>query len=233
MFLAGVYKKRIMFISIIIPVLNEKQSIKALLQQLQIYRQQGHEVIVVDGGSHDETVSVSKALADKVISSESGRANQMNKGFAESENEVLWFLHADTSIPENVIEIIQECLIKNDWGRFNIKLSGSHFLFRVIEKMINIRSCFSGIATGDQGIFVKRKIFESVGGYSEVPLMEDVALSKKLKNISQPACIKVTLTTSSRRWEKNGIIKTILLMWYLRFLYWIGVTPDRLAKLYR
>lgn len=222
-----------MFISIIIPVLNEEQSINALLQQLQIYRQQGHEVIVVDGGSVDETISISKPLADKVITSDSGRARQMNKGVAESTNEVLWFLHADTSIPENVIEIIQSSLVKNDWGRFNVKLSGSHFLFRIIEKMINIRSCFSGVATGDQGIFVRRKIFESVGGYSEVPLMEDVALSKKLKNISQTACIKETLTTSSRRWKKNGIIKTILLMWKLRFLYWIGVTPDKLAKLYR
>lgn len=222
-----------MFISIIIPVLNEEQSVKTLLQQLQICRQQGHEVIVVDGGSHDETVSISKTLADKVITSESGRAKQMNKGVAESTNEVLWFLHADTSIPENVIETVQKSLFKCDWGRFNIKLSGPHFLFRIIEKMINIRSCLSGVATGDQGIFVKRKIFESIGGYSEIPLMEDVAFSKKLKNISRPACIKETLTTSSRRWEKNGIIKTILLMWNLRFLYWIGVTPDKLAKLYR
>ena len=221
-----------MFISIIIPVLNEEQSVKALLQQLQIYRQQGHEVIVVDGGSDDETVSISEPLADKVITSDSGRAKQMNKGVSESTNEVLWFLHADTSIPENVIEAIQESLIKNDWGRFNIKLSGSNFLFRIIERMINIRSCLSGIATGDQGIFVKRNIFDSIGGYSEIPLMEDVVLSKKLKTISQPACTKETLTTSSRRWEKNGIIKTILLMWYLRFLYWIGVTPDKLAKLY-
>ena len=221
-----------MFISIIIPVLNEEQNVKALLQQLQIYRQQGNEVIVVDGGSDDETVSISKPLADKVITSDAGRAKQMNKGVAESTNEVLWFLHADTSIPENVIETVQESLIKNDWGRFNIRLSGSHFLFRIIEKMINIRSCLSGVATGDQGIFVKRKTFDSTGGYSEIPLMEDVALSYKLKAISQPVSVKETLTTSSRRWEKNGIIKTILLMWYLRFLYWIGVTPDKLAKLY-
>ena len=222
-----------MLVSIIIPVLNEEQSVKSLLQQLQIYRQQGHEVIVVDGGSDDETVSISKPLADKVITSYAGRAKQMNKGVAESTNEVLWFLHADTSIPENVIENIQKSLVKRDWGRFNIKLSGAQFLFRIIEKMINIRSRLSGVATGDQGIFVKRNMFESVGGYSEIPLMEDVALSYKLKTISQPACIKETLTTSSRRWEKNGIIKTILLMWYLRFLYWIGVTPDKLAKLYR
>ena len=220
-------------ISIIIPALNEEKSIKALLQQLQLYRQQGHEVIVVDGGSNDETVSISKPLADKVITSGAGRARQMNKGVAESANEVLWFLHADTSIPENVVETIQKSLDKCEWGRFNIELSGSKFLFRIIEKMINIRSCLSGVATGDQGIFVKRKTLESIGGYSEIPLMEDIALSNKLKTISQPVCIKETITTSSRRWEKNGIIITILLMWYLRFLYWIGVTPDKLAKLYR
>jgi len=222
-----------MFISIIIPVLNEEQSVKSLLQQLQAYRQQGHEVIVVDGGSDDGTVFVSKPLADKVITSGSGRAKQMNKGVEESVNEVLWFLHADTSIPKNAIETIQELLSKNDWGRFNIKLSGSHFLFRIIENMINIRSCLSGIATGDQGIFVKKKTFKSINGYSEITLMEDVALSKKLKTISAPICVKEVLTTSSRRWEKNGIIKTILLMWYLRFLYWIGVSPSSLAKLYQ
>ena len=222
-----------MFISIIIPVLNEEQSVKALLQQLQIYRQQGHEVIVVDGGSDDETVPISKLLADKVITSESGRAKQMNKGVAQSTNEVLWFLHADTSISENAIKTIQESLNKYDWGRFNIKLSGSNFLFRIIENMINIRSCLSCVATGDQGIFVKRKTFESIGGYSEIPLMEDVALSNKLKNVSRPVCVKEMLTTSSRRWENKGIIKTTLLMWYLRFLYWIGVSPNTLANLYR
>ena len=222
-----------MFVSIIIPVLNEEKSIKDLLQQLHTYRKQGHEVIVVDGGSDDETVSISKPLADKVITSDAGRAKQMNKGVAESTSEVLWFLHADTSIPENIIENIQKSLAKHDWGRFNIKLSGAQFFFRIIEKMINIRSCLSGVATGDQGIFVKRKTFDSIGGYSEIPLMEDVALSYKLKAISQPVCIKETLTTSSRRWEKNGIIKTILLMWHLRFLYWMGVNPDKLAKLYR
>ena len=222
-----------MFISIIIPTLNEEEAIQNLLQQLQAYRQQGHEVIVVDGGSHDETVSISKLLADNVISSEAGRALQMNNGATQSKNEILWFLHADTSLPTNVIEVIQKSLTKNNWGRFNIKLSGSNFLFRIIEKMINLRSCISGIATGDQGIFVKRELFESIGGFSEIPLMEDVELSRKIKKISKPVCIKETLTTSSRRWEKKGILRTILLMWRLRFLYWIGVSPDKLSKLYR
>jgi len=222
-----------MFVSIIIPVLNEENSIKELLQQLQAYRQQGHEVIVVDGGSHDNTRSVADLLSDKVISSEAGRALQMNNGATQSRHEILWFLHADTLISGNAIEQIQQALNKSDWGRFNVKLSGSHILFRIIETMMNVRSCVSGIATGDQGIFVKRKIFRQVNEYSNIPLMEDVDLSKKLKKLSKPVCLKYTLITSSRRWEKNGISSTIFLMWKLRFLYWVGVSPEHLARQYR
>ncbi len=222
-----------MFVSIIIPVLNEENSIKELLQQLQVCRQQGHEVIVVDGGSHDNTHSVADSLSDKVISSEAGRALQMNNGATQSRHEVLWFLHADTLIPENAIEQIQQALNKSDWGRFNVKLSGSHILFRIIEAMMNVRSCVSGIATGDQGIFVKRKVFRQVNEYSNIPLMEDVDLSRKMKKLSKPVCLKYTLITSSRRWEKNGISSTILLMWKLRFLYWIGVSPEYLVRQYR
>lgn len=222
-----------MFVSIIIPVLNEENSIKELLQQLQAYRQQGHEVIVVDGGSHDNTRSVADSLSDKVITSEAGRALQMNNGATQSRHEILWFLHADTIIPENAIEQIQQVLNKSDWGRFNVKLSGSHILFRIIETMMNIRSCIFGIATGDQGIFVKRKIFESINGYSNIPLMEDIDLSKKLKNRSKPVCLKESLTTSSRRWQENGILATVFLMWKLRFLYWFGVSADKLVVQYK
>ncbi|MCK5724104.1 MAG: TIGR04283 family arsenosugar biosynthesis glycosyltransferase [Gammaproteobacteria bacterium] len=222
-----------MFISIIIPTLNEEDVIQTLLQQLQTYRQQGHEVIVVDGGSHDNTRSVADSLSDKVISSEAGRALQMNNGATQSRHEALWFLHADTLIPETAIEQIQQALNKSGWGRFNVKLSGSHILFRIIETMMNVRSCVSGIATGDQGIFVKRKIFGQVNEYSNIPLMEDVDLSRKLKKLSKPVCLKYTLMTSSRRWEKNGISSTILLMWKLRFLYWVGVSPEHLARQYR
>jgi len=222
-----------MLISIIIPILNEENSIKELLQQLQVYRQQGHEIIVVDGGSNDNTRSAADSLSDKVISSETGRATQMNNGAAQSKHEILWFLHADTIIPDNAIEQIQQALNKSDWGRFNVKLSGSHILFRIIEIMINVRSCISSIATGDQGIFVKRKIFRQVNEYSNIPLMEDVDLSRKLKKLSKPVCLKYILITSSRRWEKNGIFSTILLMWKLRFLYWLGVSPEHLVRQYR
>lgn len=220
-------------ISIIIPVLNEEKSVKALLQQLQTHRKQGHEVIVVDGGSSDKTVSVSESLADKVISSEAGRSTQMNNGVQAATKDILWFLHADTLICDDAVKYIQQSLNRSDWGRFNIKLSGTHFLFRVIETMINVRSCLSGVATGDQGIFVKKKLFESVNGYPDISLMEDVALSKKLKSISKPVCLKDKLITSSRRWEEKGILSTVLLMWRLRFLYWLGVSADKLAKQYR
>ena len=222
-------------ISIIIPVLNEERVIKTLLQQLQPYRAQGHEVIVVDGGSCDKTVSVSKSLADKVIQSVPGRATQMNHGAAQASNDILWFLHADTTLHQEAIKKIQFYLIDKDkdWGHFNIKLSGENILFRLIEKMINIRSCMTSIVTGDQGIFVKRKSFEQVKGYSALPLMEDIDLSRKLRKISRAVCVKENLTTSSRRWEEKGIISTVFLMWRLRFLYWLGVSADKLAAQYK
>lgn len=222
-----------MFVSIIIPTFNEESIIETLLQQLQAYRQQGHEVIVVDGGSVDNTVSISNSLSDKVISSSSGRALQMNNGATQAENNVLWFIHADTILPDNAIDNIQRALTKSDWGRFNVKLSGSNILFRVIEAMMNIRSCLTGVATGDQAIFVNREIFDSVNGYSDLPLMEDVDLSKKLKKLSRPNCLKEVLTTSSRRWEDKGIFSTVLLMWKLRFLYWLGVSADKLVEQYK
>ena len=222
-----------MNVSVIIPVLNEEQTIRTLLQELQSCRQQGHELIVVDGGSSDKTMLVARELSDKVISVNKGRATQMNAGAAQAKNEILWFLHSDTKISGEEIKIIQSALKDKVWGRFNIKLSGTNVLFRVIETMINIRSCITGIATGDQGIFVKRDIFESLNGYADIPLMEDIDLSKKLKTITRPLCLNDVIVTSSRRWENKGIIATVLLMWRLRFLYWLGVSPVTLAEHYR
>lgn len=223
----------ILIVSIIIPTLNEEASIKNLLLQFQPYREQGHEVIVVDGGSKDNTIAIAEEYSDKVIQSQPGRAVQMNNGAIQSKGMVLWFLHADTVIPGNALNQIEQALINSDWGRFDVRLSGSHLLFRVIEKMMNLRSCISGIATGDQGIFVKKENFDSVQGYSDIPLMEDIDFSKKLKSISSPVCIKEKLITSSRRWEENGILATVFLMWRLRFLYWLGVSADKLAVQYR
>jgi rSAM/selenodomain-associated transferase 2 len=220
-------------VSIIIPVLNEEKNIKLCLESLQRFRKQGHEVIVTDGGSEDQTCNIAKTLADKVVTSAKGRALQMNLGAAGASHDVLWFLHADTRVTENAIAKIETALLNNDWGRFNVKLSGSHWLFRIIETMMNIRSCVTGIATGDQGIFVKRNIFESVKAYPEIALMEDIELSRKLKKISKPVCLNEVLTTSSRRWEEKGIMQTVFLMWKLRLLYFMGVSAEKLARHYK
>ena len=189
---------------------------------------------MVDGGSCDETMALARPLSDQVISSECGRARQMNRGAALASGDILLFLHADTQLPENGLLLIQSALsAKKTWGRFDVRLSGQHPLFRVIEKMMNWRSSFSGISTGDQAIFVLRDQFERIGGFPEQLLMEDVELSRRLKKIVPPFCIRTPLTTSSRRWEQRGIFTTILLMWRLRFLYWLGVDARKLAKMYR
>ncbi len=219
-------------ISIIIPVLNEEAAIENLLQQLQVYRHQGHEVIVVDGGSSDNTLLIVEPLTDRLIVSTPGRAEQMNRGAESARYDTLWFLHADTVLPENAVVHIQKALQQKAWGRFNVRLSGSHLMFSLIAVMMNLRSCITGIATGDQGIFVKKTTFNKVAGFSALPLMEDIDISKKLKQVSPPACLREKLVTSSRRWEKNGIIKTILLMWWLRLAFWLGVSADKLARQY-
>ena len=197
-------------------------------------RKTGVEVIVVDGGSSDNTCNKAEPYVDQlIISDQAGRASQMNIGAKMSAGEILWFLHADTMVPERATDTIAESLNHNMWGRFNVRLSGGSILLRIIEKMINIRSCWSGIATGDQGIFLTRTIFEKVGGYPLIPLMEDIALSKRLKREGRPACVKQQLITSSRRWEERGIVTTVVLMWRLRFAYWVGVSPHRIAKMYQ
>lgn len=220
-------------ISIIIPALNEAPHIGHTLERLQPLRERGHEVIVVDGGSDDATLSTAAPLADTVLDSPPGRAVQMAAGVDSSRHPIIWFLHADTQIPGEADHEIIRALERNDWGRFDVTLSGSHRLFRIIERMINLRSCLSGIATGDQGIFVRREFFERVGGMPELPLMEDVELSRRLKRLGRPACVKQRLLTSSRRWEQRGILRTVLLMWWLRAAYAMGVPAGRLAQWYR
>ena len=222
-------------LSIIIPALNEEAHIATTLAPLQVMRQHGHEVIVVDGGSSDATVALAAPLADQLIHGERGRARQMNAGAALSQGDVLWFLHADTQVPEESDLLLLNALNGPDtvWGRFDVRLSGRHPLLRLVAHLMNLRSCLTGIATGDQGIFVRRAVFFDVGGYPEQPLMEEIALSKQLKQLSKPLCIKTPLITSSRRWESHGILRTVLLMWRLRLLYALGADPARLARLYR
>ena len=222
-----------MKLSIIIPVYNEAKNITALLRRLRDYRFQGHEVIVVDGGSSDNSFDCAMGLVDKLLMSNQGRALQMNVGAEQAEGDVLLFLHADTHLPKDADKLIASVIDKDEiWGRFNVSLSGQHVFFRIIETMINFRSCITGIATGDQAIFVKRSIFEQIGAYPEIKLMEDVALSKRLKSHGKPVCINERVMTSSRRWEEKGIVKTVLLMWRLRLMYFLGVSPEKISSLY-
>ena len=222
-----------MRLSIIIPTLNEAGAIEAVLKQLAIQRSSGCEIIVVDGGSLDETMTIAAPLADKVISTPRGRGRQMNAGAEAASGEILWFLHADSTIPSNATEAIEHAVANGSvWGHFDIRLSGKQPMLRIVERLMNLRSCISGIATGDQGIFVTRNAFLVANGFPEIPLMEDVALSKVLRRRSHPCCLRQKLVTSSRYWEKNGIFRTILLMWRLRLAYALGANPGKLAKLY-
>lgn len=221
-------------ISIIMPVMNEAAQIVDTLKVLQYCRQAGHEVIVVDGGSQDATCTLAQPLADKVLTSSAGRAVQMNTGAEYATGQILWFLHADTHIPSNVLdEVMQAQASGRRWGRFDVQLSGKHLLLRVVETMMNWRSRLTAVATGDQGIFIERTLFEQVGGFPAIPLMEDVAMSKRLRRQGRPFCSRVRLITSSRRWETRGVLPTIFLMWQLRLAYFMGVSPQVLADRYR
>jgi rSAM/selenodomain-associated transferase 2 len=191
-------------------------------------------VIVVDGGSEDDTVVITKSLADTVLQTSAGRSHQMNTGSVAAKGEVLWFLHADSELPAQADELIINSVTTGTftWGRFDVRLSGRKILLRVVEKMMNLRSRLTGIATGDQGIFISRKLFEQVGGYPDQLLMEDIALCKELKKYQSPVSLREKMVTSSRRWEKNGVVRTILLMWMLRAAYYFGVSADKLALRY-
>lgn len=221
-------------LSIIIPVLNEAETITRCLRPLQKLRRAGHEVIVVDGNSRDNTAALAGPLCDKVLSSPPGRAVQMNTGAGQAAGAYLLFLHADTFLPADIGPLIALAR-KNQraWGRFDIHLSGRALGFRVIETCINLRSRLSGIATGDQALFIQRALFNEIGGYPELALMEDIAISKILKKISRPICLPAKVESSSRRWEQHGLIKTILTMWLLRALYFCGCDPARLARYYQ
>ena len=220
-------------LSIIVPALNEAGCIRELLRQLQALRAQGHEVIVVDGGSCDATVALAQPLVDQLLPAPAGRALQMNIGAQAARGRVLWFVHADTRVPETAAQVIIETVAHAaGWGRFDVRLSGDRLLLRLVERMMNWRSRITGIATGDQGIFVTRELFERVGGFAALPLMEDIDLSRRLKREQRPLCLRARLTSSSRRWEQKGIVRTIALMWVLRLAYFLGVPPARLAMHY-
>ncbi|MCK5888659.1 MAG: TIGR04283 family arsenosugar biosynthesis glycosyltransferase [Methylococcales bacterium] len=215
--------------SMIIPTLNEADNIEACLLALQSIRPQC-EVIVVDGGSFDNTLQIARLLADKVLSSDKGRAKQMNIGAKQAMGEMLIFLHADTFLPANALTLIgQTC---ETWGRFDIQLQGKSYGLSVVSALMNIRSRLTSIATGDQVIFVHRQLFDSIDGYPDIALMEDISLSAQLKKITPPICLREKVISSGRRWEKFGVFKTILLMWGCRLRYFFGESPDVLSTLY-
>lgn len=216
------------------PTLNEAAEITGALQRLQPLRAKGHEVIVVDGGSSDGTVSLARPLVDRILLTQRGRGAQMNAGARIAKGEILLFLHADTRLPGDAESAIFTgfSMSRCQWGRFNVRLSGRSTWFRIIEWSMNWRSRLTGIATGDQALFAQRQIFTAARGFPKISLMEDIALSRRLRRFSWPLCLNSSVVTSSRYWEKRGIVQTILLMWSLRLAYFLGVSPKRLAQVY-
>jgi len=227
-------------LTIVIPVLDEAAIIAAALQALAPLRARGAEVIVVDGGSSDGTAALARPFADRVIAGRHNRGAALNAGAALGTGDVFIFLHVDTTLPDRADQIITTVLACQSsdrvyrccWGRFDLRIAGRHPLLALVARMINWRSRLTGIATGDQAIFVTRKAFWSVGGFPDLPLMEDIAISRRLKRLCRPLCIATPVITSGRRWEYHGVLQTIVLMWRLRLAYYFGVEPARLAMRY-
>ena len=226
---------RVIAISIIVPVLDEEVAVPGMLAALRAFRARGCEVLVVDGGSRDATAELARAGADRVLAAPRGRASQMNAGAAAAQGDILLFLHADTRLPADADTLVRAGLAESRraWGRFDVCIEGRHPLLRMVAAMMNLRSRVSGIATGDQALFVTRAAFDAAGGFPAMELMEDIAISGRLKRLSPPLCLHDRVTTSGRRWEKNGVLRTIVLMWWLRLQYFFGVPPGRLARAYR
>lgn len=221
-------------ISIVIPVWQEANTIEATLKSLASLRHAGNEVLVVDGGSDDATVRLAEPWCDHVLVSAKGRAVQMNAGAAVARGEVLLFLHADTRLPATALAQL-EAFVASDrqWGRFDVRLTGQRPIYRLIAWLVNWRSRLTGIATGDQALFVRRSVFAALQGFRPIALMEDVEMSTRLKTVSAPYCVADPVETDSRRWEQMGPWRTIWLMWRLRWRYWRGESPESLAREYR
>lgn len=225
---------------IVMPVWNEASGLGAALQQLQPLLARGARLVVVDGGSSDGTLDLARQYAARqpgvqCLTAPRGRARQMNAGVQACADGPLLFLHADTTLPAHADALIAAALAdgRRLWGRFDVAIAGRHWLLPVIAFFMNRRSLLTGIATGDQALFMTRAAFDAVGGYPEQPLMEDIELSARLRRRSPPACLRARVRTSGRRWETRGVWRTVLLMWRLRLAYWRGVPPARLAELYR
>ncbi|MFN7727236.1 MAG: TIGR04283 family arsenosugar biosynthesis glycosyltransferase [Rubrivivax sp.] len=226
-------------LSIVVPALNEAAGIEATLQALQPLRARGAELLVVDGGSTDGTPALAAPWADAVLTAPRGRALQMNAGAAQARADHWLFLHADTRLPPQADALVLQALAPPPpaqaalWGRFDVHIDGQARLLRVVATLMNLRSRLSGIATGDQALFVTRAAFEQVGGFPAQPLMEDIEISRRLKRLGPPACLRARVHTSGRRWEQRGVWRTIFLMWRLRWRYWRGASAAQLAEAYR
>ncbi|MDY0207997.1 MAG: TIGR04283 family arsenosugar biosynthesis glycosyltransferase [Pseudomonas sp.] len=220
-------------LSIIVPMLNEIEQLPYLLSHLLYWQRRGCEVLLVDGGSHDSSAETAEALGYSVLRSACGRAQQMNAGAAQAQGKALVFLHADTRLPVDADRQILAALQHKQWGRFDIKLTGDSWMLGVIAFFISLRSRLSGIATGDQALFIAKDTFLSMGGFAEQPLMEDIELCKRLKHRGRPSCLRAKVTSSGRRWMTRGVLPTIWLMWRLRWKYWRGVPVEQLAKEYQ
>lgn len=221
-------------LSIIVPVLNEALALPALLERLLPLTRHGCEVLFVDGGSTDDSVAMIECAGFTVVNSPRGRARQMNAGAARANGQILLFLHADTELPVGAVDCVHQALSSglHRWGRFDVCITGRHRMLRIVSHMMNLRSRWTGIATGDQAMFVARADFDAVGRFPDQPLMEDIELSKRLRSLSRPACIDRCVTTSGRRWETRGVWNTIFLMWRLRWDYWRGIPVELLARAY-
>ncbi|WP_273994251.1 TIGR04283 family arsenosugar biosynthesis glycosyltransferase [Burkholderia thailandensis] len=223
-------------LSIIIPVLNEAATIGVCLRRLALLRNRGTQVIVVDGGSDDDTVALAAPFCDAVVHAPRGRAAQMNAGARRAGGDILLFLHADTTLPAFADTVIRDALLdapSRTWGRFDVRIDGTGPLLGLVAHMMSMRSRLTGIATGDQAIFCTHESFAQEGGFPTLPIMEDISFSKRLRRRSRPICLRARVTTSGRRWEANGVIRTILLMWWLRLAYALGVPAETLARWYR
>lgn len=224
-------------ISAVIPTLNEEKVIGQALASLPLLKI--HEVIIVDGGSTDQTIAIAEVFCAeasnvRVVTAPTGRARQMNEGAKTSRGDILLFLHADTRLPTEATLMIEEALTDPAvvGGRFDVRFDAPSIWGTIIGTLMNWRSRLSGIATGDQALFVRRHVFEQLSGFVDIPLMEDVEFSRRLKRMGRIAALHQKVTTSFRRWEQQGPLRTIFLMWTLRFLYWAGVSPCRLKDFY-
>ncbi len=219
-------------ISVVVPVLDEARQLAGTLEPLQPWRGRGVEIIVVDGGSRDGSVSIARPLCDRVLTGgPRGRSLQMNAGAMAARGQTLLFLHADTRLGQAALERLP-ALEKLAWGRFDVMLRDPHPIFRLIERLMNLRSRLTGVATGDQAIFVRRTLFQKVGGYPDIALMEDIALSSRLKRLARPTCLRETVEVSTRYWRQRGIIRGILTMWLVRAAWFCGASPRHLQRIY-